>query len=115
MPESRVEGPQEGVQVLALLAAARLSTEKISGKASGWEELTEWVAIHHDAVMNATLAHYLKVCEQEPATTFADVAKKRFLFLTVPYKKDSSHAPGEAVDALYCSADPQRRHIHILA
>ena len=43
--------------------------------------------------MNAILAHYHKVCEQEPATTFTEVAKKRFLFLTVPYKKDSSLPP----------------------
>ena len=41
--------------------------------------------------MNATLAHYLELCEQEPFTTFSEVAKKRFL--TVPYKKDSSLPP----------------------
>ncbi|TFK84041.1 hypothetical protein K466DRAFT_665407 [Polyporus arcularius HHB13444] len=68
----------------------RAQAEKISQNPAAWPELTEWVAIHHDAFMNATLARYLKVCEEQPDTPFARVAAKNFLFLTVPYKKDSS-------------------------
>ena len=46
----------------------------LAGKASTWEELTEWVASHTDAFMNAINAHYLKICEQEPDTTFVEGA-----------------------------------------
>lgn len=40
VPESRVEGPQGDVQV-PLESQLRASAEKISGKLSAWEELTE--------------------------------------------------------------------------